>query len=124
MPALFGIDIAALIASNMGPGLLPATLRKVTPGTRDPSDLSGGTNPTEQAFACRGIIDEYRESQFDGTLIQRGDRKVLILGGTLPSGVVPEQGDKISIEGQVFQVVGVPSRDPAAATYTCQARKT
>src|SRR5690349_22719426 len=44
-------------------------------------------------------------SQFDGTIIKRGDRKALILGDTLPNNVVPEPNDEVKAEGSVFTVV-------------------
>lgn len=66
-------------------------------------------------------MDSYRTSQIDETIIQQGDRKVLILGNSIPSGVVPETGDMVEAEGRVFTVVAV-ERDPDAATYTCQVR--
>lgn len=118
---LFNADIAGKLAKALGPKLLPMSLSKVTPGTRSPTDPSAGTNPATRSYPCRGILESYRDSQFDGTIIQRGDRKALILGGTLPTGIIPTSGDAVSAEGSVFKVVAV-DRDPDAATYTCQVR--
>lgn len=118
---LFGEDIAGQLFTNLGP-LLPAVkLLKTVQGTRDPTDPSAGTEPTAQTYSGRGILDSYRTSQIDETIIQQGDRKVLILGNSIPSGVVPETGDMVEAEGRVFTVVAV-ERDPDAATYTCQVR--
>lgn len=118
---LFGKDIAGVLASKLGPLLLGFTLIKVTSGARDAADPSAGTSPTEASHACRGILEDYRDGQYDETIIKRGDRKALILGDTLPTGVVPEPSDKVTAEGRGFVIVGV-TRDPDGATYTCQLR--
>lgn len=121
MVKLFGVDIQKTIAKAMGPGLPKITLVVVTPGTRTASALIGGTNPTKTEYTCRGVIVDYKATQIDGTIIQRGDKQVLILAGTLPAGVKPKPGDQIKSELQVLNVVDV-ARDPAEATYTCQSR--
>jgi len=119
---LFGKDIAGQIAKKLGPGLLPFTLIKVVTGARDAMDPSAGPASTEVPRACRGILEDYRDSQFDGTTIKRGDRKALLLGDTIAGGAVPEPSDKLTAEGRTYIIVGVPARDPDAATYVCQVR--
>jgi len=123
MPDIFKADIAGKINKALGNLVFDLTLTKVEPGTRTPGTLTGGTNPTETGHTVKGFVDEYKDYQIDGTLIQRGDRKVVILGGSLSSGVIPEPGDKITAEGETRTIVedGV-KRDPAGATYTCQVR--
>ena len=118
---LFGANISGKIAKSLGPKLLPMSLVKVVPGTRSPTDPSSGTNPTKRNFPCRGIVDTYKTTQMDGTIVKMGDRKALLLGDTLPRGVVPEPNDEIRAEGALFTVVNV-ERDPDAATYLCQMR--
>jgi len=120
MPELFGLDIAGIIGDEIGPGVLPATLIKVTPGVRDVNDLTSGINPTEQSFDGRGFIDSYSDSQIDGTLIKIGDRKITLIGSTFEA--IPEPTDKITIEGLTHRIVNPIKRDPAAATYECQCR--
>lgn len=122
MPSLFGIDIAGIVNAELGPGLLPATLQVVTPGSRDPLNVTSGTNPTVVEYSCRGVLEDYDDRQIDGELILRGDRKVLLLGKSIGGGAVePKPGDQVTIEGRTFSVIGV-TRDPAAATYTLQVR--
>jgi hypothetical protein len=118
---LFGIDIAGLIHANISPGLLPATLHHVIPGTRT-SDLTAGTQPTETTHSARGIIDDYKEGQFKGDLILVGDRRVLLIGNSISPAQVPEPGDGVTIEGVRYKCIRV-ERDPAAATYTIQVRR-
>lgn len=120
MPSLFGLDIAGLVASSLGGHLLPATLTVVTAGARG-SDPTAGTNPTQVSHACRGVLEDYATRTIDGTMVRVGDRRALLLGGTLPAGVVPKPGDTVTIEGATFNVVRV-ERDPAGAAYVCQLR--
>jgi hypothetical protein len=121
MPDLFGVDIAGIIASEIGPGVLPATLIKVTPGIRG-TDSTAGINPSEQIFTGRGVIEEYMDDQIDGTLIKKGDRKVILITNTFAGLPIPEPTDKIIIESMNLIIVNPVKRDPAAATYTCQCR--
>lgn len=123
MPNIFGEDIAGKIYQALKNKVFDITLTKVELGTRTPGSLTSGTNPTETAHTVKGFVDEYQDRHIDGTLIQRGDRKIVILGGSLPSGVVPEPSDKITAEGETRAIVedGV-KRDPAGATYLCQVR--
>lgn len=120
MPRLFGVDISKELAKAMGPGLLPAKLIKTTSTTPDPLVLTEGSTK-EQSYSCRGVVIDYTEHQIDNFIIKRGDRMVLLLGGTLPTNVVPTVNYKIEIEGARYVIVHV-SRDPAAASYTCQVR--
>lgn len=122
MPKLFGKDIAKTMAGALGKHLLPATLTSKTPGTRTAGALTAGTNPDESTASAKGIIDDYSEGLIDGTLIRQGDRRVLLLGGTISGGVVPKPGDQVTIEGDTYNVIRV-ARDPAAATYTLQVRR-
>jgi hypothetical protein len=121
MTKLFGVDIAGVLNKALGPGLLVVKLVKVTPGTRDPADLAAGTEPTSKTYTAKGLVADFALSQFDGVTIQRGDRKVLYLGASLPSGVVPSIGDHAIAEGVESEIVAV-QRDPASATYVCQVR--
>lgn len=121
MPNLFGIDIAGIIGENLGPGLLAATLIKVTQGTRTGGSLTAGMNPTTASYAARGILSDYEDRQINGTLIVQGDKQVLLLGSTIASSQIPVAGDKVTIEGRTYNIIKV-TRDPAAATYLCQVR--
>lgn len=118
---LFGKDIAGVINAKLGPLLLPLTFVKVVSGARDPANPSAEAPKSQTSYPCRGILDSYRDSQYDETIIKRGDRKALILGDSLPTGIIPQPSDKVVAEGRVYNVVGV-DRDPDAATYTLQVR--
>lgn len=120
MAKLFGVDIAKIANQALGKGLLPLTVTVYTPGTRTPGSLTAGTQPTSSTATGRGIIDDYDTRLIDGTRVQAGDRKVLILGDSIAP-VVPKPDDQVTIEGATYRIVRV-ARDPAAATYTCQVR--
>lgn len=116
---LFGVDISGLIRDNIGPGVLDATLTKFTSGTRTSGQLTGGTNPTSVAYACKGFIDSQANRQFNGSLVSDGRVNIILIGDTINGGASePEQDDHITIEGATY-VVQVVDRDPAAAAYTC-----
>jgi hypothetical protein len=118
---LFGADISKLIKDNIGPGVLDATLVKLTPGTRTAGQLSGGTNPTSTSYACKGFIDSQNRKDIAGTLVEAGDVIIVLLGDTISSGAVaPDQSDKITIESATHVIKAI-DRDPDAATYTCLA---
>lgn len=133
MAKLFGVDIAAELNKGLGPGLLDATLTVVIPGTRTPGDLTSGTNSTTTTHTCKGFVEEYNEFQiggtanarssatFAGSLVERGDRRVILLGDSISPAVVPTPGDRVTIEGNTYNIVNV-NRDPAAATYSMQVR--
>ena len=119
---LFGVNISGIINDVISPAVLDATLIQITPGTRTPGDITDGTNPTTANFAAKGFIDTYDDDQIDGTNVQVGDRKIILIGDSIESLTVPGTGDQITIEGETWRVVNV-MRDPDAATYECQARQ-
>ena len=121
-PDIFKAQIAKKVRKALGPLVFDITLKKVITGTRG-SDLTAGTNPTTGTHTVKGFVDTYRDSQIDGTLIKSTDRKIVILGDSLLSGVEPEPSDTITAEGSELTIVpGGVRRDPAGATYTCQCR--
>ncbi len=120
MPTLFGVDIAGIIAKEIGPGVLPAILHAATPGTKTVGSLSAGTNPTETNHACRGFKSPLSSLDPD-FIVEEATAVIVILGGTLPVGITPVAGNDITIEEIRYRVL-ICERDPAAATYECQVR--
>jgi len=120
-PDIFGEDIAGKINQALGPLVFDQILINITE-VRNPLDPTEVTL-TETPHDCKGFVDVFEDDHVDGTLVLRTDRKIVILGASLPSGVTPQPGDKITAEGTNFNIVpkGV-KRDPAAATYECQSR--
>lgn len=119
---LFGIDISGIIHSAISPGLLKGKLMKSTSGSRTAGSLTGGTNPTSKSYNFRGILEEFAREAVDGTRILASDKRALIIGDSLPKGIVPDAGDELEIESTKFKVVSLVDRDPAAAHYVVQVR--
>jgi hypothetical protein len=122
VPDIFGVDLAGEIADAMGDGLLPGRLKHYTYGSRTTGSLSDGQAASFRRYNFRGIQTDYKTTEIDGTRVIRGDKRVLIIGGTLPSGIVPGPDDEVEIEGRTLRIVALERRDPAAATYVVQAR--
>ena len=118
----FGVDIAAEILSALGPGIPAATLIVRTLGAEDPANLTAGRPIVETSHACKAFLDTYDAKRFGETIIQQGTRVVVILGDSLPSGVVPKDEDRMIVEGETLHVTGPIVRDPAAATYVAEVR--
>ena len=118
MPDIFGEDIAGELFRELGPLLFDVILVQVTGKERDSANPTKITEFTKK-FTGKGFVDDYKARQIDGMTIQQGDRKVTILGASLPAGVVPKPSDSTIIEGETKVVVNV-IRDPASAVYECQ----
>lgn len=122
MSQLFGLDIAQIVADSIASAgdVQDVTLIKVTPGTRTPGRLTGGTNPSETTHTARGFRDSLTTLR-PGTLVENASAVVYILGATIAGGQVPEPNDRITIGGLTFTIVeGGVSTDPADALYLCQ----
>lgn len=99
----------------------PATLTKVTQGTRTPGAVSAGANPTTTTHTAHGFVEDWRALYLGATTVQVGDRVVLLLAATIAGGVEPRPGDRVTIEGVTSRVIDV-ARDPATATYALLTR--
>lgn len=124
MPKLLEGGIAKMVYRGMKAAKMtvPATLIKVTVGTRTPGSLAAGTNPTETSFPAKGFEPQVKAVKIANTLVEEGDRIVAIFGASLTSGVFPTTKDKITIGGETLRIVAVET-DAAKAVYTALARK-
>lgn len=120
-PDIFGIDLAGIVNEALGPLVFDQTLIVVT-SSRDPAN-SSKTIKVETPHKCKGFIDFFADRLIDGSAIKYTDRKIIILGATIPQDVEPNGGDKIIAEGRTYTITenGV-RRDPAGATYECHSR--
>ena len=120
-PDIFGIGLAGVLSDELGDLLFDQTLIVVT-DVRDPNNSTKNIK-SETPYPCKGFIDTFDDRMINGTTIKFSDRKIVIMGATLPQSVVPTSGDKIVAEGQTFTITdGGVRRDPAGATYECQSR--
>lgn len=122
---LFGVDIAALIADNIGPGVLDVAISKKASGARDPANPANGIPQTPSPFACKGFWEDFAPADIDGSNILLNDRKAVLIGDTIPADGIPQKQDEITIEGRTLAVHRLILRDPAAAVYIfhCRDRK-
>lgn len=125
------VNIAKLLAKNLKKfgkpiGVKGLTLLKVTPGMRG-ADASAGTNPTTASFAATGFIETLTVRDLPETQIVANDRKVSILGATLPVGITPSVNDKVTVQDldgttKTMRLVAMVEGDGVGALYTFQAR--
>lgn len=123
---LFGADIRGNIARAIGPNVLPAILKKIK-RVPNPNKLTGPPLEDIKTFQCRGFVEMFSERAQSRENVLEDDRRVILIGGTLPDGIFPEQGDTILIEDvdraqRPFIVMSLIDRDPDAATYTVHVR--
>ena len=97
------------------------TLRKVTEGTYDPS-TGGISGQTTADTSVKGLLLNYNDRQFDGTIIQRGDRKIVLRSS---DGVIPEIQD-IVLDGSVqYRLINSRQIEESGndVVYICQGRQ-
>jgi hypothetical protein len=122
---IFGVDIQKVVAQAIPPGALPAmTLRKMTPGVRNPLSLAAGTNPTFADYATRGITSELMQSEIDDAAgIKKGMKKVLLIAEPLATaGVEPAKDDIVVTDEGELVVAAILERDPATAAWVLACR--
>ena len=109
-------------------GVKACTLIKVTPGTHTPGAISAGTNPTTTSYAAKGFVADYSSYELANSLVQVGDRRISILGGSLPAGIIPAPNDKITIAdasgtSKTYKIVAAGVKDTSnGAIFDCQGR--
>lgn len=122
--------LANLLAKHLGKqkllGFGAMTLTKVTAGTRLPGAQAAGANPTTVDYPCKGRLGTKQSTVVKGgTLAQVSILTVSILGATLPDGIDPKPGDRITRDGITYVIVpdGVTNRDGLGAVFDCAVRQ-
>jgi hypothetical protein len=107
-------DVSAILAES---GLL-TSLRRVTPGTYDPT--TGTSAPTTASAVITAVMLDYPIRYIDGTKILHGDKQALIAPGN-----APQVNDEILWLNEWWRVVSVETTAPAGVPvlYTVQVRK-
>jgi hypothetical protein len=111
--------VKAAVHGGLKAILLPMTL--VLRQTTAAENAWEAPTVTEDEHSVRGMISDYEDSEIDGTIVQKGDRKALILAGSYV-GEEPLPGDSLTYGSDSYHVLDVKS-DPAGATYVLQLRK-
>lgn len=91
-------------------------------------ETSSGFNPvtgvnttSTSTYTGNGASFNYNKAEIDGTLVQRGDIRLLLEAVTTE----PEQGDTVTIDSIIYRVMSVSPTSPAGTVvlYELQLRK-
>lgn len=121
---IFGIDIQAEVGRAIPSGSLPAfTLRKPGTGIRDPLSLTSGTQPgPPNDYECHGTITNFTVDEMqENTLIQRGDKKIVIIAAPLGDTKIDTNDLLIDETGASYTVVSADTTS-AEASWICVCR--
>lgn len=120
---LFGVDIAGIIHEHISPGVLTVTItREESTGQRQAGNLTGGTvKKPPETWECAGFWEDFTGTPPPGVEIELNDRKLVLIGDSIPPGGVPCKNDAATIVEErgstTLFVVQLLERDPAAAVY-------
>jgi hypothetical protein len=83
--SILGRDFKTTFASQFAGRLYPASFTKFTSGVVDPNDAAAAGSPTSADYVCDGIALAYHERDVDGSIVKKGDYKVVIMLGSIAS---------------------------------------
>lgn len=98
------------------------------PGEQTSDGQGGWTHSATEQHNCKALLTDYSDHRRLAPGIPKSDRLVLVLGASLPQGVIPGEGHTITVpdpsNGMVMRTLDVVGKtgDPAAALYKLQAR--
>lgn len=120
------IGVAAEALADFGDDFEDGTLS--IPAYRTPDGQGGFIPGDPDDHPCKALVTDWRDFRRQALGIPATDRLVLVLGASLPAGVIPLKGHKITapdpakgLAAATFDVIEVFG-DPAAALYKLQAR--
>lgn len=97
------------------------------PGQKVSDGQGGFTTSQPTSHPCKVLVTDYSDFRRQSLGIPATDRQVLVLGASLPIGIVPAKGHKITAPDpssggapRAFEVIA-KSGDPASALYRLQA---
>ena len=95
------------------------TLQSATTGAYDPA--TGASAVTYTSYSCFGVVMGYPEKLVDGTMILRGDSKI-VLSPVID--MAPKAGDRIIAQSKTWEVISVDDAAPGdtVLAYTLQVR--
>ena len=94
------------VASDVGTGEFLVTLTQSTGG---PATPWGGGTATETNTELPAIISDFPQTMIDGTLIQQGDRRVMMAA----TGPKPSTADKLTVNGTTYRIISVRESGPS-----------
>jgi hypothetical protein len=106
------------VASDVGNGEFLVTLVQGQANPQTPWD--GGYYGEPETFELPAIVSDFPQSMIDGTLIQQGDRRVMLAA----TGPKPSTADRLNILGTVYRIISVREAGPSgvALYYFAQCR--
>lgn len=100
----------------------------IVPGAQVSDGQGGYVSGPPTSHHCKALVADYDVYRRASLGIPGSDRLVLVLGGSLPAGIIPAKGHKITapdpakgLAPSTFDVIS-KTGDPAAALYELQAR--
>lgn len=98
------------------------TLRRNSEGTYNPAtDAISGATTTD--VAVQAVFTEFKQKDIDGTLIQQGDKQVLVAAAALTS---PPENNDILVDGsdqyRIIELMAIQPGD-TALIYKVQVRR-
>lgn len=100
----------------------------LVPGDKVPDGQGGFTATAAAEHGCKALVTDYDDYRRQTLGIFGTDRLVLVLGASLPDGVIPLAGHKITapdpangFAATTFDVIA-KNGDPAGALYRLQGR--
>ena len=122
-PPVLGIPFASIMSGIFGRGFKPVILRRANAAARVPGMLSAGfAYASETTWTCRGIVETYSATEIAEGLATMDERRVVILGGTLPDGIDPRVNDRVDVDGATYSLVQLDARDAAGASFVFRAK--
>ena len=122
MPAIDYTSIAANALSAIQDAGAAVVVTRTTEGALDPATgtTAAATVTTATGY---GVQTQYNARDIDGTIIKRGDMRLLIASSGLT--IEPDVGDTATIDSVVWNVVNVESVSPAGTPvlFICQVRR-
>lgn len=106
------------VASDVGTGEFLVTLTQGQANPSTPWDTGYYGEP--DTFQLPAIVSDFPQTMIDGTLIQQGDRRVMMAA----TGPKPTTADKLTVSGVVHRIISVRESGPSgvALYYFVQAR--
>lgn len=100
----------------------------IVPGAQVSDGQGGYVTGPPTSHDCKALVSDYSDFRRASLGIPGTDRLVLVLGGSLPAGVIPAKGHRVTapdpakgLAPSTFEVIA-KTGDPAAALYELQAR--
>jgi hypothetical protein len=112
------------VATDVGTGEFLITLKQPSVTPNNPWDFGAGENGSSaypfDDYELPAIVSDFPQSMIDGTLIQVGDRRVMLAA----TGPKPSTADKLEIQGVVHRIISVRETGPSGIPlyYFAQAR--